>query len=422
MSRSLAAAPGRHRAAGSRPRRAAPKSPPPAFGVLRPFTAAASLARAAAAFVLRRRRLRIALLAALVALPLLGCGWLWFRQSSFVSVQKVRIVGVHGPEAQAVEAALVDAARGMSTLDVSTGALSAAVAPLRVVRAVRAIPSFPHGLRIEVSEQLPVAALTVAGVRTAVAADGVVLGPALLSGSLPSVAGSFVPAPGRRVGGASLRAALIVLGAAPAPLAKYVERAFTGAEGLTVAMRNGLLVYFGDASRPHAKWLSLVRVLADSELRRRLLRGRAPAVASGRRVPRGRDPAGRELDRGRRGGRTGGRLGRIDDRRARRGPVRREHRGVAGRRGTVERLRLRHDRPVLRRRRSGRRRSGLDERSPGLPDRPRARGLASLGKPEPQLEPHPTVGPILRQWSRVGRSATFVARVVALVDRAKFPA
>ena len=264
MSRSLAAAPGRRRAAGSRPRRAAPKSPPPAFGVLRPFTVAANLVRAAATLVLRRRRLRIALLAALVALPLLGCGWLWFRQSSFVSVQRVQIVGVHGADARAVDAALTDAARGMSTLDVSTGALSAAVAPLRVVRAVRAIPSFPHGLRIEVSEQLPVAALTVAGVRTAVAADGVVLGPALLSGSLPSVAGSFVPAPGRRVGGASLRAALIVLGAAPAPLAKYVERAFTGAEGLTVAMRNGLLVYFGDATRPHAKWLSLVRVLADS--------------------------------------------------------------------------------------------------------------------------------------------------------------
>ena len=28
-------------------------------------------------------------------------------------------------------------------------------------------------------------------------------------------------------------------------------------------MRNGLLVYFGDAARPHAKWLSLARVLAD---------------------------------------------------------------------------------------------------------------------------------------------------------------
>ncbi len=28
-------------------------------------------------------------------------------------------------------------------------------------------------------------------------------------------------------------------------------------------MRSGLLAYFGDATRPHAKWLSLARVLAD---------------------------------------------------------------------------------------------------------------------------------------------------------------
>ena len=69
----------------------------------------------------------------------------------------------------------------MSTLDVNRGALRAAVASFPVVRAVRAVPSFPHGLRIEVTEQLPVAALTIDGARTAVAADGVVLGPALLS-------------------------------------------------------------------------------------------------------------------------------------------------------------------------------------------------------------------------------------------------
>ncbi len=263
MSRSIAAAPGRRRAAGSRPRRSTPKASQPASAILRPVTAAAALTRTAATFVLRHRRLRIALLATLVALPLLGCGWLLFRQSSFVAVQRVQIIGVHGADAQAVQAALTQAAHGMSTLDVSGGALTAAVAPLRVVRAVRAIPSFPHGLRIEVVEQLPVAALTVAGVRTAVAADGVVLGPALLSGSLPSVGGFFVPAPGRRVSGPNVLAALAVLGAAPAPLAKHVERVFTGAKGLTVAMRNGLLVYFGDASRPLAKWLSLARVLAD---------------------------------------------------------------------------------------------------------------------------------------------------------------
>jgi cell division protein FtsQ len=38
---------------------------------------------------------------------------------------------------------------------------------------------------------------------------------------------------------------------------------FTGPEGLTVTMRNGLSIYFGDGTRPHAKWLSAARVLAD---------------------------------------------------------------------------------------------------------------------------------------------------------------
>ncbi len=181
-----------------------------------------------------------------------------------MSVQRVQISGVHGSEAAAVRSALTDAARGMSTLDVHTGALLAAVAPLRVVREVRAVPRFPHGLRIEVVEQLPVAAVLAGGVRTAVAADGVVLGPALLSGSLPTVPGSADVAAGRRVNGADLLGALTVLGAAPAPLARLAERAFMGSHGLTVAMRNGLLVYFGDATRPHAKWLSLADVLADA--------------------------------------------------------------------------------------------------------------------------------------------------------------
>lgn len=252
------------------PRRIARGSSDPAFGVRGPLTAAAALARAGVAFALQRRRLRIALLAVLILMPVLGGGWLWLRHSPFVSVQRVQITGVHGPEAGAVEAALAAAAHRMSTLDVNAGALRAAVAPLRVVADVRAIPTFPHGLRIEVTEQLPVASLTVAGVRTAVAADGLVLGPGLLSGPLPSVSGSpsgedaVVPSAGQRVRGVSLLAALAVLGAAPASLSKHVERVFNGAEGLTVAMRNGLLVYFGDDTRPHAKWLSLSRVLADS--------------------------------------------------------------------------------------------------------------------------------------------------------------
>jgi hypothetical protein len=108
-----------------------------------------------------------------------------------------------------------------------------------------------------------VAALLTAGQRTAVAGDGTVLGPALLSSSLPTVKGSVEPPAGAHLREAPALAAVTVLGAAPAKLMPFVVRAFNGPEGLTVAMRNGLLVYFGNSTRPHAKWLSLARVLAS---------------------------------------------------------------------------------------------------------------------------------------------------------------
>src|ERR1700737_2525770 len=80
------------------------------------------------ALVWCRRRLRIALLSTLGALPLLAGGWLWLRDSSLVSVERVQVSGVHGPDAHAIEAALAGAARHMTTLDVRPGALRAAVA------------------------------------------------------------------------------------------------------------------------------------------------------------------------------------------------------------------------------------------------------------------------------------------------------
>jgi cell division protein FtsQ len=234
----------------------------------RAFEALAGLLRAGWVFVSDHRRLRIVLLSLLVALPLLAGGWLLLRRSPLVSVERVQVSGVHGPEAASIEAALTRAARHMSTLDVQTGALTAAVAPYRIVREVHASPSFPHGLHIRVVEQLPVAALTLAGSRTAVAADGVILGPALLSGSLPSVnaesdRASIGRQPGQTVSGASLLASLTVLGAAPPRMGRAVARVFNGPHGVTVTMRNNLTVYFGDGTRPHAKWRSLARVLAD---------------------------------------------------------------------------------------------------------------------------------------------------------------
>jgi hypothetical protein len=155
------------------------------------------------------------------------------------------------------------AARHMSTLDVQSGALRAAVAQFTVVRGVTAVAHFPHGLTIHVSEQLPVAALVAGGVRTALAADGVVLGPALLNHALPTVGGWTAPSPGARLHDHGLLGAVAVLGAAPHRLLGRVARVYTGPQGLTVAMHNGLVVYFGDQSLAHAKWLALAAVLAD---------------------------------------------------------------------------------------------------------------------------------------------------------------
>ncbi|HEV2982579.1 MAG TPA: FtsQ-type POTRA domain-containing protein [Solirubrobacteraceae bacterium] len=244
-----------------RPRSPVSQSPASRFWQL--LRARIDHAARAAAPLWRQRRVRVAALALAAVLALLSAGWLWLRHSSLVAVRGVRIVGLHGPQSGAISAALQTAARHMSTLDVQPAALRAAVAPFPVVRDVRAHASFPHGLVIEVTEQPAVAALSAAGVRTAVSADGVVLGQGLLSGSLPTVSAPWAPPPGQRVSEGALREALAVLGAVPAPLQRFVQRVYSGPQGITVVMHSGLSAYFGDATRPHAKWLALALVISN---------------------------------------------------------------------------------------------------------------------------------------------------------------
>ncbi len=215
-------------------------------------------------FLGAHKRARIAMIATLIALPLLAGGWLWLRQSSFVSVEHVHVSGVHGADAQAIDAALASAAKKMSTLDVQTSRLRAAVASYPAVGDLRVHASFPHGLSIRVIEQPAVAMLSAGGVKTAVAANGVVLGTGHSSASLPTLTSKTPLTPGEHVLDAGVREQLAVLGAAPTALVKSVQRAYSGPKGLTLVMAGGLQAYFGDASRPHAKWASLARVLADA--------------------------------------------------------------------------------------------------------------------------------------------------------------
>lgn len=209
-----------------------------------------------------RVAMRVAVMT-LLALALLGGGWLWLRDSSLAAIEQVHVTGVRGPQAAEIRAALGGAARRMTTMDFNVAALRSAVASFAAVQQVSATTSFPHAVAIDVRERAAVAELVTQSGRTAVAADGTVLGSAWLSDSLPQIQASVEPPPGARVADARVRADVSVLGAAPAVLAGHVARVYNGPEGLTVAMRNGLLVYFGDASRPHAKWLSLATVLAS---------------------------------------------------------------------------------------------------------------------------------------------------------------
>jgi cell division protein FtsQ len=265
--RKQARRPARPRSAPKRGSRAGARANPIDAAIALLLRAPAALARLLAsgwALLRAHKRLRIALIVTLIALPLLGGGWLWLRHSSLVAVEHVRVSGVQGAQAGSIEAALREAAKGMSTLDVQQGKLRAAVASYPVVGDLRVHASFPHGLSIEVVEQPPVAVLSADGVQTAVAADGVVLGTQHASSSLPQLAGPVQLTPGEHVHEAKLLEALTVLGAAPGALRHSAERAFSGSKGLTLVMHGGLRVYFGDASRPHAKWAALARVLADS--------------------------------------------------------------------------------------------------------------------------------------------------------------
>jgi cell division protein FtsQ len=211
----------------------------------------------------RRPRLRIALLCALVVAPLLGGAWLWLRHSSFVAVEHVRVSGAHGAQAGAIETALTEAAKRQSTLAADPAALKAAVARYPQVSTVHVQTSFPHTMRITVVERRAVAALLVGGTKIAIGSDGTALGSGAATASLPTVGDDVAPTSGERDRNPLVLGALTVLGAAPARIDRLVTRAYFSPRGLTLAMQNGLLVYFGDASRPHSKWMALAAVLAN---------------------------------------------------------------------------------------------------------------------------------------------------------------
>jgi cell division protein FtsQ len=226
-------------------------------------------ARPAPMRVARRRLLRRlprpgprALGVVLAILALAAGGWVWLRNSSLVAVQRVTIVGVGGRDAQQIRTALLSAAHNMTTLNVKLAALRTAVEPFPVVKRLHVATDFPHRMRIEVVEQVPVALVSTAGVRVAVAADGTLLHGASIPGSLPTIPLSVAPG-GSRVTGATLSVVRLLAAAPYQLLGKVSLAADLGAQGLVAQVRNGPKVYFGSDGDLGAKWAAAAAVLAD---------------------------------------------------------------------------------------------------------------------------------------------------------------
>jgi cell division protein FtsQ len=209
---------------------------------------------------LPRPSLRLVVAVAAV-LAVLGGAWLWVRQSSLVAVKRVSVAGASGPDAGQIRSALISAARDMTTLDVQMGHLRTAVSPYPVVKGLRVSTQFPHGMRIRVLEQVPVAIVQVDGRRTSVAGDGTLLRDVTTDAELPSISLS-VPPGGTHLTGIARRE-VEMLAAAPYRLLARVQLASSdGAHGLVAQLRNGPRLYFGGAGELVAKWEAVIEVLA----------------------------------------------------------------------------------------------------------------------------------------------------------------
>jgi cell division protein FtsQ len=213
--------------------------------------------------VTRRLGLRVKVgIAVLAAVLLLGGAWLWVRDSSLVAVRRVSIAGVYGPDAGQIRSALRLAALNMTTLDVRQGQLRMAVAPYPVVKDLHVSTQFPHGMRIDVVEQLPLGALVAGRQAVAVSGDGTLLRD-VPAGSLPAIPVSSLPG-GPAVTEPAVLNALALLAATPSRLeGRISEVTSSSAHGLVAQLRSGPSIYFGDDTDLDAKWDSATTVLAD---------------------------------------------------------------------------------------------------------------------------------------------------------------
>src|SRR4051794_2739892 len=217
------------------------------------------------------RRVRvIALIAVIAATAAATLYYSWFRDSALVQVRDVTVTGVTGPNAPQIRDALEEAARGQTTLHVDQEELGRAVEAEPSILRVTATPDFPHALRIDVTENHPVAAIAIPGSgKVPIAGNGTLMPGDKVGAGVPEIKIQGVAKTGRNGTAAARltdqRAEPLLRVAATAPpallhRATSIER--RKGEGIVVVMRAGPRGLFGDGSALAAKWKAAAGVLA----------------------------------------------------------------------------------------------------------------------------------------------------------------
>lgn len=191
---------------------------------------------------------------------------LWFRDSSFVAVEKVKVEGAVGPQAGDAVRSLTASAKKMSTLHVDRELLHRSVADLSTVSSLSVSTDFPHAMTITINPKPPAAIATSGGHGVVVARDGRVLaGLDAKRLDLPLIRLSD-PLSGDRLDGKEGTLALVA-GSAPEAMRPVIESvAFKGEHGIEAELRGGIPVIFGTADRAARKWSAVAATLADPDL------------------------------------------------------------------------------------------------------------------------------------------------------------
>lgn len=208
-----------------------------------------------------RRRLVVLLMLVLA----IGAAYtFWFRDSSFVRVEKVTVTGVDSANGARVRTKLTAAARHMTTLRVNAAALRLAVADEPTVHSITVAADFPHGLRIAVVENRPVALLVGGGRQVAVAPDGTVLeGVKTRGAGLPTIDVGGLPSGTRMPAGPARDRVAVAAAAPPSLLPRLDTISVQHGRGAVAELKDGPVVIFGRAEALGRKWAAATAVLAQ---------------------------------------------------------------------------------------------------------------------------------------------------------------